>query len=58
MNKLEAGGIDKAKWAAEYIEKGLTVFEAHVSKSAGEYCVGDEVSIADVCLIPQLFNAY
>ena len=28
-----------------------------MAKSAGKYSVGDEVSIADICLIPQLYNA-
>ena len=57
LNKLEGFGVDKAEWAADYIEKGLAVFETHASKSSGIYSVGDEVTIADVCLIPQLYNA-
>ncbi|KAH7986808.1 hypothetical protein HPB51_026604 [Rhipicephalus microplus] len=31
--------------------------EATVSKTAGKYCVGDEVTIADACLVPQVYNA-
>ena len=28
-----------------------------VSKSGGKYCVGDEITMADCCLIPQVYNA-
>ena len=37
--------------------KGLEVFEKLVESTKGKYCVGDEVSLADVFLIPQLYNA-
>ena len=29
-----------------------------VSKSAGKYCVGDQITMADCCLVPQVYNAY
>lgn len=38
-------------------EKKLVGIEKLVKETAGKYCVGDEVSIADVCLVPQMFNA-
>ena len=28
-----------------------------LSKTAGKYSVGDEVSIADITLVPQVYNA-
>lgn len=34
--------------------KGL---EKHLKKVAGQYCFGDEVSFADLCLYPQVYNA-
>jgi len=37
--------------------RGLTALEVVVSKSAGRYCVGDTITLADVCLIPQLYGA-
>lgn len=39
------------------IRKGLSVFETFISKTKGKYCFGDEVTMADVFLIPQLYNA-
>jgi len=35
----------------------LTVYEKLVTKSMGVYSVGDEVTLADLCLIPQMLNA-
>lgn len=32
-------------------------FEAAIKKTAGKYCYGDEVSLVDICLIPQVYNA-
>lgn len=55
----ELGASDDARnaWAHHYIEFGLAAYEALVAKSAGRYSVGDSVSIADCCLIPQIYNA-
>lgn len=47
----------KAKWARHYIGRGLEALEALVVHSAGQCSVGDSVSIADLCLVPQLYNA-
>lgn len=32
--------------------EGLRVFEELVKETAGKYCVGDEITLADVFLIP------
>ena len=31
--------------------------EAALAKTSGKYCIGDEVTMADVCLVPQVYNA-
>ena len=54
--KGELHGDDKA-WAAYWIDRGLTAFQALVQESAGRYCMGDRVTLADVCLVPQLYGA-
>ena len=46
---------DKAAWARQFITKGLTAYEEIVSQTRGKYSVGDEVSFADCCIIPQAF---
>jgi len=41
-------------WA---IESGLAAFEKCIKNTAGKYCYGDELTMADVCLVPQVYNA-
>ena len=31
--------------------------EQIIAKHCGKYCVGDQVTIADICLVPQVYNA-
>ena len=52
LKRVEAAGGDKLAWAKETNLKGLTVFETLLKESAGKYCVGDEVTLADAFLIP------
>lgn len=57
LQKLEARGVDKAAWGREVIAEGLAGLEAMAAATAGRYMVGDQVSLADICLVPQLYNA-
>lgn len=51
---------DQAKqdWYAHWIIEGFTAIEAELKQCAGQYCVGDQISIADICLAPQMYNAH
>jgi maleylpyruvate isomerase len=44
-------------WSRSFIERGLVALEALVAPVSGHYAVGDSVSFADLCLVPQLYNA-
>ena len=44
-------------WAKWVNERGLAAFEKLVTKTKGKFCIGDEVTLADVFLAPQLFSA-
>ena len=57
LKRIEAIGGDKLAWAKETNQKGLETFETLLKETAGKYCVGDEVTLADAFLIPQLYNA-
>ncbi len=52
-----ADPVEQKSWAAGFIEKGLHAYESHCKKTHGLYSVGDAPSIADACLIPQLYSA-
>ena len=45
------------EWAKEWIAKGLDVVEKILSKSKGKFSFGDNLTLADAFLIPQLYNA-
>jgi glutathione S-transferase len=45
------------RWACDTITNGFVAFEKEIAKTAGKYCFGDTVTMADACLIPQVYNA-
>ena len=45
-------------WYAHWMAEGFGALEALVSRHGGEgHCFGDSPSLADVCLVPQVYNA-
>jgi len=55
----ELGADDEAKnaWYRHWVEVGFEKLELLLD-SNHDYCIGDKPSLADVCLVPQVFNAY
>ncbi|MDB5962340.1 MAG: maleylacetoacetate isomerase [Massilia sp.] len=55
----------KNDWYRHWVAEGLAAFEKHLAQpqhgeagaAPGLFCVGDAPSIADCCLVPQLYNA-
>lgn len=45
------------RWYAHWIREGLPALEAMAAPKAGKFLFGDGPSAADVCLVPQLYNA-
>lgn len=54
---IHVGEEKKKEWAQHWITRGFRAVEKLLSSSAGKYCVGDEITLADCCLVPQVFNA-
>ena len=44
-------------WYRHWVSEGLAALEAQAAPSAGRFLFGDSPTLADVCLVPQLFNA-
>ena len=57
MRKVKAFGGDEQVWTADFIRAGMAAFDAQVAATAGRFCVGDAPTIADCCLVPQLYAA-
>lgn len=49
--------INPREWCAPYIRDGLVAYEAMMVALPGSFSVGDQPTFADICLIPQLYNA-
>lgn len=49
--------VDARAWCAPYIRDGLVAYEAMMTALPGVFSVGDAPTFADICLIPQLYNA-
>ena len=48
----------RSEWMRHYITKGLTAFETLLTGGeASRFCCGDQPTLADICLVPQIYNA-
>ena len=61
LNRLGALGLDQEArntWAREVIAEGLAACEASAAHAGGgRFCFGAGPGLADLCLVPQLYNA-
>jgi maleylacetoacetate isomerase len=59
VKRLGHSEADKNKWYQHWIHDGMAKFEADLRRTegTGRFCHGDEPSMADCCLVPQIFNA-
>ena len=54
--KLDEAAV--SKWYSHWVAEAFGPLETLVSRfSGGRYCFGDSLSLADVCLVPQMYNA-
>ena len=56
-NELGLPQEERDAWYIHWIREGLPALETLAKPSAGRFLFGDEPTIADVCLVPQLYNA-
>lgn len=56
-NELKVDEEAKATWYRHWVRSGLELFEKELARlPAGKYCFGDTPTLADCCLVPQIFN--
>ncbi len=57
LTRISPDRSAQAEWARAMIERGLAAFSRALGPTGGAYCLGDDVSMADLFLVPQLYNA-
>lgn len=57
FSELKKHGVATEPWARLFIEKGLLALEQLAKARAGAFLFGDTPTLADVYLVPQLYNA-
>lgn len=57
VREMKADEESKNTWYRHWVRSGLEMFEQElVQLPAGTYCFGDTPTLADCCLVPQIFN--
>jgi maleylpyruvate isomerase len=54
---LGADDAGQAAWTARWISAGFDAMEAMTARHGGHWCFGDHPSLADCCLVPQIYSA-
>ena len=56
---LSANEKQKSAWYQHWVAEGFNAVEKLLSDSSntGDFCDGDRPGLADICLVPQVFNA-
>jgi len=51
------GGTTTEAWMQHFIAAGFAGLEPMLAQTCGPFSAGDQVSLADICLVPQVYNA-
>lgn len=54
-NVFQVTEESKMQWYRHWIDVGFTAFEKQLT--GDNFCFGEQISMADICLIPQVYNA-
>ena len=57
LSQLGINQRQRDDWYRHWVTEGLEALEQMSAPRAGVFLFGDTVSLADVCLVPQLYNA-
>jgi len=56
-HQLTISDEQKTQWLTTWMHRGFESLENLFQKHSGLFCFGDHVTLADCCLIPQVFSA-
>lgn len=56
-NPIGATQEQKGAWYHHWVHTGFSALESRLVACAGHYAFGDTVTMLDVCLVPQVYNA-
>jgi maleylacetoacetate isomerase len=58
-SEFGASADARERWTRHWIEEGFHSFESLIAgrPSTGRFCEGDAPTVADICLVPQVYNA-
>lgn len=56
-NELNVNEESKLAWSHYWMGTGFSAIEKKLATCSGQYCFGDTFSVADLCLVPQVYNA-
>jgi maleylacetoacetate isomerase len=57
VETIAAGPGARAQWMTHFIAAGLGNVEAMLAGSDDDFCLGNRPTLADLCLVPQVYNA-
>ena len=55
--KLNADETQVTEWIARWIQEGFAALEILIARHGGRFAYGDQPTLADCCLVPQVFAA-
>jgi maleylacetoacetate isomerase/maleylpyruvate isomerase len=57
VRDLKVSEDDKDRWYRHWVESGLAAVEQQLNQEPADFCFGHTPTLADCCLVPQIFNA-
>jgi len=57
-NTLQVSNEAKQGWLEHWMSVGFVAIESQLRLSAGQYCFANTVTVADICLVAQVYNAH
>jgi maleylacetoacetate isomerase len=57
--EFNSPAVERERWSRHWIREGFDALEELLAENpaTGQFCEGDDPSLADICLVPQAYNA-